>query len=219
MGTSIALSINSLLRVGSTRLSLLWKVVWRSFQLFLIGLIIINPNYCQGPCRWLFFTIIYQTSREFAYQFTPSFSPVCSSPAWHVRSVLGQPPYPWCAAAPGLVLPGCSLPGPVGGERPHRRLFSGQPALWFLVSYLILSIQCFHMWILWFQEAWWSKGVDVLMYWPAWLCVLVLETVWLCLTFLLPVPDCPQWVKQDTFVHITFMLVNFRFLCFQRMHP
>lgn len=48
MGTSIALSINALLRAGSTRRSLLWKVVWRSLQLFLIGLFIINPNYCQG---------------------------------------------------------------------------------------------------------------------------------------------------------------------------
>lgn len=51
MGTSIALSFHSLLRGGASRCSLLWKTVWRSLQLFLIGLFIINPNYCQGPCE------------------------------------------------------------------------------------------------------------------------------------------------------------------------
>lgn len=51
MGTSIALSNNSVLRAGATRRSLLRKVVWRSLQLFIIGVIIINPNYCQGPCE------------------------------------------------------------------------------------------------------------------------------------------------------------------------
>lgn len=51
MGTSVALSINSLLRAGLTRCSLLRKVVWRSLQLFIIGVVIINPNYCQGPCE------------------------------------------------------------------------------------------------------------------------------------------------------------------------
>uniref|UniRef100_A0A8C8DCM2 Heparan-alpha-glucosaminide N-acetyltransferase n=1 Tax=Oryzias sinensis TaxID=183150 RepID=A0A8C8DCM2_9TELE len=52
MGTSIALSINSLLRAGLTRGSLLRKIVWRSLQLFLIGVFIINPNYCQGALSW-----------------------------------------------------------------------------------------------------------------------------------------------------------------------
>ncbi|KAM7394189.1 hypothetical protein PAMP_021002 [Pampus punctatissimus] len=52
MGTSIALSVNSLLRAGLTRCSLLRKVVWRSLQLFIIGVFIINPNYCQGPLSW-----------------------------------------------------------------------------------------------------------------------------------------------------------------------
>ncbi|XP_060917218.1 heparan-alpha-glucosaminide N-acetyltransferase [Labrus mixtus] len=52
MGTSIALSINSQLRSGSTRCSMLRKVIWRSLQLFIIGVIIINPNYCQGPLSW-----------------------------------------------------------------------------------------------------------------------------------------------------------------------
>ncbi|XP_058495659.1 heparan-alpha-glucosaminide N-acetyltransferase [Solea solea] len=52
MGTSVALSINSLLCVGSSRGSLLRKVVWRSLQLFIIGVIIINPSYCQGALSW-----------------------------------------------------------------------------------------------------------------------------------------------------------------------
>uniref|UniRef100_A0A672I284 Heparan-alpha-glucosaminide N-acetyltransferase catalytic domain-containing protein n=1 Tax=Salarias fasciatus TaxID=181472 RepID=A0A672I284_SALFA len=52
MGTSIALSINSMLRAGSSRRSALGKVVWRSVQLFIIGLVIINPNYCQGALSW-----------------------------------------------------------------------------------------------------------------------------------------------------------------------
>lgn len=66
MGTSIALSISSSLRAGSSRFFLLKKVMWRSILLFVIGIFIINPNYCQGPrndklfplmlsvksCRW-----------------------------------------------------------------------------------------------------------------------------------------------------------------------
>lgn len=52
MGTSVALSINTLLRSGATRYSLLRKVAWRSLQLFLIGVLVINPNYCQGLCEY-----------------------------------------------------------------------------------------------------------------------------------------------------------------------
>uniref|UniRef100_A0A669ETS7 Heparan-alpha-glucosaminide N-acetyltransferase n=1 Tax=Oreochromis niloticus TaxID=8128 RepID=A0A669ETS7_ORENI len=52
MGTSIALSINALLRAGATRCSLLRKAVWRSLQLFIIGVLVINPNYCQGALAW-----------------------------------------------------------------------------------------------------------------------------------------------------------------------
>ncbi|KAK7930036.1 hypothetical protein WMY93_006431 [Mugilogobius chulae] len=52
MGTSIALSVNMMLRAGFTRFSLLKKVLWRTLLLFVIGLIIINPNYCQGPLSW-----------------------------------------------------------------------------------------------------------------------------------------------------------------------
>ncbi|KAM3863205.1 heparan-alpha-glucosaminide N-acetyltransferase [Diretmus argenteus] len=38
---------------------------------------------------------------------------------------------------------------------------------------------------------WWSPVQDVVLYWPEWLFVILLETVWLCITFLMPVPNCP----------------------------
>uniref|UniRef100_A0A8D0AUJ4 Heparan-alpha-glucosaminide N-acetyltransferase n=1 Tax=Sander lucioperca TaxID=283035 RepID=A0A8D0AUJ4_SANLU len=117
MGTSIALSINSMLRAGSTRCSLLRKVVWRSLQLFIIGVFIINPNYCQGPISW-----------------------------------------------DNLRIPGVL-----------QRL---------ACSYLVVA--CLDL-----LDALWAPGLDILLYWPAWLCVLFLEIIWLCLTFLLPVPACP----------------------------
>ncbi|XP_034387135.1 heparan-alpha-glucosaminide N-acetyltransferase isoform X1 [Cyclopterus lumpus] len=128
MGTSVALSINSMLRVGATRLSLLRKVAWRSAQLFAIGVFIINPNYCQGPLSW-----------------------------------------------DNLRIPGVL----------QRLAWS-----YLAVACLDLLVARGHLDIL-TTEAWWSPGLDVLLYWPAWLCVLLLEVVWLCLTFLLPVPDCP----------------------------
>ncbi|XP_016103157.1 heparan-alpha-glucosaminide N-acetyltransferase-like [Sinocyclocheilus grahami] len=52
MGTSIGLSLSGSLRRGVKRTHLLWKIFWRSLQLFLIGVIIVNPNYCQGPLSW-----------------------------------------------------------------------------------------------------------------------------------------------------------------------
>ncbi|XP_053319352.1 heparan-alpha-glucosaminide N-acetyltransferase isoform X2 [Spea bombifrons] len=52
MGASIYLSLNSMLRKGTTRWKLFWKVLWRSIQLFLIGLFIINENYCRYPLSW-----------------------------------------------------------------------------------------------------------------------------------------------------------------------
>lgn len=52
MGTSIHLSLNSMLRKGNSRWKLFWKVLWRSVQLFLIGLFVINENYCRGPLSW-----------------------------------------------------------------------------------------------------------------------------------------------------------------------
>ncbi|XP_042340800.1 heparan-alpha-glucosaminide N-acetyltransferase isoform X2 [Plectropomus leopardus] len=128
MGTSIALSINSLLRAGSTRRSLLRKVLWRSLQLFIIGVFIINPNYCQGPLTW-----------------------------------------------DNLRIPGVL----------QRLAWS-----YLAVSCLDLLVARGNLDIL-PTDAWWSPCLDILLYWPAWLFVLLLELVWLCLTFLLPVPDCP----------------------------
>ncbi|XP_069024515.1 heparan-alpha-glucosaminide N-acetyltransferase isoform X1 [Embiotoca jacksoni] len=128
MGTSIALSINSLLRAGWTRRSLLRKAVWRSIQLFMIGVFIINPNYCQGTLSW-----------------------------------------------DNLRIPGVL----------QRLAWS-----YLVVACLDLLVARAHLDIL-PMDAWWSPGLDILLYWPAWLCVLLLEIIWLCLTFLLPVPDCP----------------------------
>lgn len=128
MGTSIALSINSLLRAGSTRCSLLRKVVWRSLQLFIIGVVIVNPNYCQGALSW-----------------------------------------------DNLRIPGVL----------QRLAWS-----YLIVACLDLLVARGHLDIL-TTDAWWSPGLDILLYWPAWLVVLLLEILWLCLTFLLSVPDCP----------------------------
>ncbi|CAI5680215.1 unnamed protein product [Oreochromis niloticus] len=128
MGTSIALSINALLRAGATRCSLLRKAVWRSLQLFIIGVLVINPNYCQGALAW-----------------------------------------------ENLRIPGVL-----------------QRLAW---SYLVVA--CLDLLVARGQldvitvDAWWSPAIDFLLYWPAWLCVILLEVLWLFLTFLLPVPDCP----------------------------
>lgn len=128
MGTSIALSINALLRSGLTRCSLLRKVVWRSVQLFIIGVFIINPNYCQGPLSW---------------------------GSLRIPGVLQRLAWSYLVVA----------------------------CLDLLVARVNLDVFT--------TDAWWSPGLDILLYWPAWLIVLVFEVVWLCLTFLLPVPGCP----------------------------
>ncbi|XP_052356256.1 heparan-alpha-glucosaminide N-acetyltransferase-like isoform X3 [Oncorhynchus keta] len=129
MGTSISLSVSSALRCGLSRFSLFTKAVWRSVQLFLIGLLIINPNYCQGPLSWDSLRIPGVLQRlAFSYLVVVSLD-LCV--AWNSLDNL-----------------------PV--------------------------------------DAWWYSAREFLLYWPAWLCVVVLETVWLCLTFLLPVPDCPS---------------------------
>ncbi|XP_060943801.1 heparan-alpha-glucosaminide N-acetyltransferase [Limanda limanda] len=38
---------------------------------------------------------------------------------------------------------------------------------------------------------WWNPIQDVVLYWPQWLIIILLETLWLCITFLMPVPHCP----------------------------
>lgn len=128
MGTSIALSFNKLLRSGSTRSFLLKKVLWRTMLLFVIGVVIINPNYCQGPLSW-----------------------------------------------DNLRIPGVL----------QRLAWS-----FLVVACLDLLVARAHLDII-TMDTWWSPVVDILLYWPAWLCVLLLEVLWLCLTFLLPVPGCP----------------------------
>ncbi|KAF3852169.1 hypothetical protein F7725_005524 [Dissostichus mawsoni] len=107
MGTSIALSTHSMLRAGSTRCSLLRKVVWRSMQLFIIGVFIINPNYCQGPLSW-----------------------------------------------DNLRIPGVL----------QRLAFS-----YLVVACLDLLVARGRLDIL-TTDAWWSPGLDILLYWPAWVC-------------------------------------------------
>ncbi|XP_069638728.1 heparan-alpha-glucosaminide N-acetyltransferase isoform X1 [Haliaeetus albicilla] len=52
MGTSISLSLSSMLRRGSSKQKLLGKILWRSFLLILLGIIVVNPNYCLGPLSW-----------------------------------------------------------------------------------------------------------------------------------------------------------------------
>ncbi|XP_050982366.1 heparan-alpha-glucosaminide N-acetyltransferase [Labeo rohita] len=38
---------------------------------------------------------------------------------------------------------------------------------------------------------WWTLIQDLVLYWPEWIFIVLLETIWLCLTFYLPVPNCP----------------------------
>ncbi|XP_054421905.1 heparan-alpha-glucosaminide N-acetyltransferase [Pteronotus mesoamericanus] len=52
MGSSIFLSMTSILQRGCSKLRLLGKVVWRSFLLICLGIVIVNPNYCLGPLSW-----------------------------------------------------------------------------------------------------------------------------------------------------------------------
>ncbi|XP_054847125.1 heparan-alpha-glucosaminide N-acetyltransferase isoform X2 [Eublepharis macularius] len=52
MGTSTALSLSSMLRRGCSKRQLLLKILWRSFLLILIGVVVVNPNYCLGPLSW-----------------------------------------------------------------------------------------------------------------------------------------------------------------------
>ncbi|XP_069341133.1 heparan-alpha-glucosaminide N-acetyltransferase isoform X1 [Eulemur rufifrons] len=52
MGSSIFLSMTSMLQRGCSKFRLLGKIAWRSFLLICIGIIIVNPNYCLGPLSW-----------------------------------------------------------------------------------------------------------------------------------------------------------------------
>ncbi|XP_022537407.2 heparan-alpha-glucosaminide N-acetyltransferase isoform X1 [Astyanax mexicanus] len=129
MGTSIALSVSGAVCRGIKRSHLLWKICWRSVQLFIIGVFIINPNYCQGPLSW---------------------------DSLRIPGVLQRLAFTYLVVAVLDVL--------VTRARQDSSL----------------------------TDIWWYHVHDVLLYWPAWLCVIALETLWLCLTFLLPVPGCPS---------------------------
>ncbi|XP_046947471.1 heparan-alpha-glucosaminide N-acetyltransferase isoform X2 [Lynx rufus] len=52
MGSSIFLSMTSVLQRGCSKLKLMGKIGWRSFLLICIGMFIVNPNYCLGPLSW-----------------------------------------------------------------------------------------------------------------------------------------------------------------------
>ncbi|XP_058525801.1 heparan-alpha-glucosaminide N-acetyltransferase isoform X1 [Ochotona princeps] len=52
MGTSVFLSMTSMLHQGCSKFRLLGKITWRSFLLIMIGIVIVNPNYCLGPLSW-----------------------------------------------------------------------------------------------------------------------------------------------------------------------
>ncbi|XP_067577607.1 heparan-alpha-glucosaminide N-acetyltransferase isoform X1 [Pseudorca crassidens] len=52
MGSSIFLSMTSVLQRGCSKFRLLGKIAWRSFLLICIGIVIVNPNYCLGPLSW-----------------------------------------------------------------------------------------------------------------------------------------------------------------------
>ncbi|XP_048385565.2 heparan-alpha-glucosaminide N-acetyltransferase [Stegostoma tigrinum] len=129
MGTSITLSLNSALQANYSRWRLLGKIAWRTAALILLGIFIINPNYCRGPISW-------DTLR-----------------------------------IPGVL----QRLGLTYGVVAAMELLCGKcwPEILFL-------------------DSWWSPVRDILIYWPQWIMILVLECTWLCLTFLLPVPNCPR---------------------------
>ncbi|XP_034503690.1 heparan-alpha-glucosaminide N-acetyltransferase isoform X5 [Ailuropoda melanoleuca] len=52
MGSSVFLSMTSVLQRGCSKFKLLGKIAWRSFLLICIGVVIVNPNYCLGPLSW-----------------------------------------------------------------------------------------------------------------------------------------------------------------------
>ena len=59
MGASIFLSMTSILQRGCSKVRLLGKIAWRSFLLICIGIFVVNPNYCLGPCKYFSLVKIY----------------------------------------------------------------------------------------------------------------------------------------------------------------
>uniref|UniRef100_UPI00398F72A7 heparan-alpha-glucosaminide N-acetyltransferase isoform X2 n=1 Tax=Pristiophorus japonicus TaxID=55135 RepID=UPI00398F72A7 len=129
MGTSIALSLNPAFQANHSRWKLLGKVAWRTAALVLLGIFIINPNYCKGPLSWDTLRIPGVLQRlGLTYGVVAAMELVCGK---------------------------------------------GWPE--------ILAL-----------DSWWSPVRDVLIYWPQWILIVLLECIWLCLIFLLPVPGCPR---------------------------
>ncbi|XP_060720711.1 heparan-alpha-glucosaminide N-acetyltransferase isoform X1 [Tachysurus vachellii] len=129
MGTSVSLSLSGSLARGLRRSRLLMRIFWRSLLLFIIGVFIINPSYCNGPLSW-------DTLR--------------------IPGVLQRLAFTYLVVA---VLDVVTSRVGLGGSSAHAWLFP------------------IH---------------DLLLCWPAWVCVLMLETLSLCVTFLLTVPTCPR---------------------------
>ncbi|XP_060772778.1 heparan-alpha-glucosaminide N-acetyltransferase-like [Neoarius graeffei] len=129
MGTSVSLSLSSSLARGLRCSRLLMRICWRSFLLFIIGVLIINPSYCSGPLSW-------ETLR--------------------IPGVLQRLAFTYLIVA---MLDVSMTRARLGGSS---------------------------------TDVWWYPVHDVILYWPAWVCVFLLETLWLCVTFLLPVPACPS---------------------------
>ncbi|XP_072526319.1 LOW QUALITY PROTEIN: heparan-alpha-glucosaminide N-acetyltransferase [Salminus brasiliensis] len=129
MGTSISLSVSGAVCQGVKRSRLLGKICWRSVQLFIIGVFIINPNYCQGPLSWN---------------------------SLRIPGVLQRLAFTYLVVA--------------------------------VLDLLVVRVRQDSS----LTDVWWYPVHDVLLYWPAWLCVVAMETLGLCLTFLLPIPGCPS---------------------------
>ncbi|XP_016098570.1 heparan-alpha-glucosaminide N-acetyltransferase-like [Sinocyclocheilus grahami] len=49
----------------------------------------------------------------------------------------------------------------------------------------------FHIFCPGTDQNWWNPIQDLVLHWPEWIFIVLLETMWLHLTFLLPVPNCP----------------------------
>ncbi|XP_038639149.1 heparan-alpha-glucosaminide N-acetyltransferase isoform X1 [Scyliorhinus canicula] len=128
IGTSVALSFNSMLRRGIHRLQLLRKLTWRTIILLLIGVFYINYGPADGHFSWE-----------------------------RVR-------------IPGVL---------------QRLGFT-----YFVIA--VMETCCAKKELKQYLDSFWAPVRDILIYWPEWIFIILLETLWLCLTFLLPVPGCPR---------------------------
>ncbi|XP_071337481.1 heparan-alpha-glucosaminide N-acetyltransferase isoform X2 [Trachinotus anak] len=102
---------------------------------------------------------------------------------------------PWSAAASGLhllcpVSPADFL-GPERNPTEIGRRFTSHPR-GFISSFSHLTrLGLVQLSGVETQYHWWNPVQDVVLYWPQWLIIILLETLWLCITFIMPVPNCP----------------------------